>query len=220
MQLRNQDVALFKPETRRYREVSKELIEHIISNANVIVGTPVATRKLSDMNPDSPVFKPQIVWSDEVGRATEAGGLAPFAFFTESLPRILSGGPEQCQVVAFSRNAANLSKDSEKYLVNPFVPQLTTSILRRMKEGGARVSHLRISHRMHGGIEEFPSRQFYRDSITSSHVGLIQEVSRFRSFLHTYNRICKASIPLIQERLLRHSNGVGIVKHKLRDVSR
>ncbi|KAK8064315.1 hypothetical protein PG996_008967 [Apiospora saccharicola] len=66
------------------------------------------------MNSDSPISKPQIVWSDEVGRATEAAGLAAFAFFPDALLRMLSGDPKQCEAVASSTNAANLPKEHEK----------------------------------------------------------------------------------------------------------
>lgn len=96
-----------------------------------------------------------------------------------------------------SCNAGTLSKDSEKYVVNPFVPQLATSILKRMEQAGARVSHLRLSHRMHGGLEVFPSRQFYREAMTSSHTDLSPEVKHLRTFLQIYGSECKSSSTLL-----------------------
>ncbi|KAK8099763.1 AAA domain-containing protein [Apiospora kogelbergensis] len=193
MNLRSRSPLEFKFAASRYRQLWKDLIVYIIQGAHIVVGTPVTAMKIATMVPDESIFNPQIVWSDEVGRATEASGLAAMAFFQNALVRLLSGDPNQCEQIAFSRSGTTHAKESDKYFINPFVKQYTTSIIKRMKECDAPVSYLRISHRMRGQLEVFPSRQFYGNRMTSPPVGHHDEVQRWRLFLTLYCREIIAS---------------------------
>ncbi|KAK7963348.1 hypothetical protein PG988_010322 [Apiospora saccharicola] len=59
------------------------------------------------------------------------------------------------------------------------------------------ISHLRISHRIQGGLVVFPSRQFYRDGMTSSHSDPCEEANRFETFLTTHATDCTSNTLLM-----------------------
>ncbi|KAK8064984.1 hypothetical protein PG997_011731 [Apiospora hydei] len=127
----------------RYRQLWKDLIIRIIANADICVATPVAARQLANLDEQS--FKPRIVWSDDVGRTTEAAGLAPFTFFPDAQLRILSGDLES-EIVTPSVDGARKPEDSKVHFINRYALQLGTSILKRMERGGAPVSRLQVVH--------------------------------------------------------------------------
>ncbi|KAK7968098.1 uncharacterized protein PG986_002375 [Apiospora aurea] len=127
----------------RNRQLWKDLIIRIIANADICVATPVAARQLANL--DEQPFKPRIVWSGDVGRTTEAAGLAPFTFFPDAQLRILSGDPES-EVVTPSVDGARKPEDSKVHFINRYALQLGTSILMRMERGGAPVSRLQVVH--------------------------------------------------------------------------
>ncbi|KAK8034005.1 hypothetical protein PG993_009000 [Apiospora rasikravindrae] len=127
----------------RYRTLWEKLIIKIIANADICVATPVAAKQLASLH-EQP-FKPRVVWSDDVGRTTEAAALAPFMFFPDAQLRILSGDPES-EVMTPSADGAKKPEDNKAYFVNRYALQLGTSILKRMDQGGASVSRLQVVH--------------------------------------------------------------------------
>ncbi|KAK8004655.1 hypothetical protein PG989_004374 [Apiospora arundinis] len=132
-----------KDTLERYHGLWKDLIVDIISDADICVATPAAAKQLADLE-DQPL-RPRIVWNDDVGRTTEAAGLASFTFFPSAELRILSGDPGS-ETMTPSLNGASKPKGSKTHWTNPFVLQLGTSILKRMEQGGAPVSRLGIVH--------------------------------------------------------------------------
>ncbi|KAK7968101.1 SEN1 N terminal-domain-containing protein [Apiospora aurea] len=165
-------ISFFARHVKDYRKHWRGLIFKIISSANIIVGTPTAAKKIADNKEID--FKPLIVWSDEAGRVSEASGLAAITFFPEALLRSLTGDPFQGHLMTSSGAGRFRPKDSEGYFTNQFVP--------------CPVSQLRITHRMHGDLEIFLSRQFYRNKMTSANDILPEEVERVRQSLQLYGR--------------------------------
>ncbi|KAK8064980.1 superfamily I DNA/RNA helicase [Apiospora hydei] len=140
----------------------------IISDAGIIVGTPTAAKKVAD-NPDID-FDPLVVWSDE----------------TRSN---LGADPKQPHQMTFSASGKFQRKNSELYFVNQFVHQLgTTSLLQRMSDGRYPVSNLRITHRMQGELETFPSHQLYDGRMISATEDITDEVERLRQPIGIYGR--------------------------------
>lgn len=122
-QLRADNEALFfAREIKAYRQLWRDLIFKVISDADILVGTPRAAKSIAD-NPDID-FDPLVVWSDEAGRANEAAGLASFTFFPNAVLRALSGDVKQPQQIVLS-GAGNLEcKVREGQSFNQFVRQV------------------------------------------------------------------------------------------------
>lgn len=187
--------SFFARDLPAYRLAWRQLIFKIISDADIIVGTPTAAKKIAD-NPEID-FEPLVVWSDEAGRASEAAGLASFAFFPNAVLRSLSGDDKQPSNMTFSGAGLFKRKGSECHFINQFVKQLETSILKRMGDGRCPSSQLRITHRMHGELELFPSNKFYDGKMTSANVGLNDEIDRIRQFLRIYGPRCQISVLMV-----------------------
>ncbi|KAK8113593.1 nonsense transcript regulator [Apiospora sp. TS-2023a] len=211
-ELRKGDPDLFfTREIKDYRQLWRQLICMIISDADIIVGTPTAAKKIAD-NPDID-FKPLIVWSDEAGRATEAAGLASFAFFPEAIFRALSGDAKQPHAMIFSGAGKPEDKVKKGEIVNQFVRQLETSILERMGEGRCPVSNLRITHRMRGGLETFPSQQFYEGKMESAHNDFTDEFYRVRHFLGRYGRGVAGPVLMLNMQSYEDQDGTSYLNH-------
>ncbi|KAK8064313.1 hypothetical protein PG996_008965 [Apiospora saccharicola] len=69
--------------------------------------------------------------------------------------------------------------------------------LKRLQGADPPASHLRISHRIQGGLVVFPSRQFHRDGMTSSHSDPCEEAKRFETFLTTHATDCTSNTLLM-----------------------
>ncbi|KAK8064317.1 NAM7-nonsense-mediated mRNA decay protein [Apiospora saccharicola] len=201
----------FAREIKDYCQLWRQLICMIISDADIIVGTPTAAKKIAD-NPDID-FKPLVVWSDEAGRATEAAGLASFAFFPEAIFRALSGDAKQPHAMIFSGAGKPEDKVKKGEIVNQFVRQLETSILERMGEGRCPVSNLRITHRMRGGLETFPSEQFYEGKMKSAHNDLTDEYDRVHQFLGLYRRGTGGPVLMLNMPSYEAQDGTSYLNH-------
>ncbi|KAM0512562.1 hypothetical protein ACHAPE_008739 [Trichoderma viride] len=103
------------------------MMEDFIRSANILVGTPVAIKKLLDhLSSEPEALRPDLIINDEAGRSTEAMALVPLAKFPETPTLWLGDGKE---LVPMTRAADSVEKPL-------FQDQRSMSLLKRAQDTG------------------------------------------------------------------------------------
>uniref|UniRef100_A0A7S3JZD4 RNA helicase n=1 Tax=Aureoumbra lagunensis TaxID=44058 RepID=A0A7S3JZD4_9STRA len=100
----------------------------------------------------TPILKFGLVLIDEAAQATEPQCLVPLATALGATQLILIGDPNQLPPVVLSLEARNA---------------LGTSLFQRLQDAGLQPHLLSRQYRMHPAINAFPSRQFYKNRVST-----------------------------------------------------
>ncbi|KAM3542603.1 hypothetical protein ARSEF1564_004523 [Beauveria bassiana] len=150
-------------------KAASSMIEEVAKSVQVICCTPVAARTLGS----NVHYVPSAIFSDESGRLTEAQFFILISHWPQTAVFIV-GDPQQfspvvpCKYQVF-RTAKTPGKPSTTLWQDRFGAQREVSLLQRAEDNNAIDLYLRVNHRAHGSIINWPSRQFYGGEMIVAH---------------------------------------------------
>ncbi|WQF88521.1 Putative Zinc finger, CCHC-type, P-loop containing nucleoside triphosphate hydrolase [Colletotrichum destructivum] len=141
------DGSLSDDQLREVRILVKELLHDMLSDFKGII----CTTSVVSSNVTVRRFKAELVFTDEAARQSELGSLISIAHYQPHAWFFLGDTAQLKPYVGEDFKAAD----------NPFIRQMSVSLLERAVSAGAELGWLDITHRLRGNLRPLPSKIHY-----------------------------------------------------------